>query len=141
MEIETIMSEFIDAIQRQTTAFENMMSLIHNDLEELKHLVSLTPIYPMRYHLSQENFGGQNQGMVLGPNTNYQRQRRSKERPPFVPKAQSVNCIRCDYRWTPQSRYPQKCPNCRSPWWYPPKWRWSKNGDANQQNSDANKES
>lgn len=139
MEVETVMSEIVDAIQKQTAAMESMISLIHNDLEEIKHLMSLTPIYPMGYHLSQENFGGQNQGLVLGHNTNLQR--RSKARPPFVPKAQSVTCIRCNYQWTPQSRYPQKCPNCRSPWWYPPKWRWSRNGDGDQRNSDANSES
>lgn len=129
VEVETIMSELVDAIEKQTAAIENMNALLHNDLQELKHLLSLTPIYHMPYHLSQENFGGQNQGVVFGHNTNLQRQR-SKERPRFVPKGQSVTCVRCEYQWTPQSRYPQKCPNCRSPWWYPPKWRWQKNSDS-----------
>lgn len=134
MENEAVMSELKEAMQRQTALMEHMLSLLHNDLQEIKYLLSLTPVYPMRYHMSQENFGGQNQGMVLGPTTITQK--RSKDRPPFVPKGESVKCVRCEYEWTPQSRYPQKCPNCRSPWWFPPKWRWSRNSDANKESSD-----
>ena len=139
MEHEVIMSELVDAIEKQTAAIEKMNELMHKDLQEIKYILSLNPIYHMGYHLNQENFGGQNQGMVLGPTTNVQARRRLKDRPPFVPKGDSVTCVRCDYEWTPQSRYPQKCPNCRSPWWFPPKWRWRKNSEDNK-NGNANKE-
>ena len=132
MEVETDMTELIEAIRQQTAAMESFTSLIHSELQEIKYILSLTPLYPMRYHFSQENFGGQMQGVVLGHNTNLQG-KRAKPRPPYVPKGQAVKCMRCGYEWTPQSRTPQKCPNCRSPWWYPPKWRWHRNGDGNKE--------
>ena len=122
------MSDIISAIQEQTIAFERLFALLHADLEEIKHILSLQPVYPMRYNVSQANYGGQMQGVVHGKNTNVVKGR-PKPRPPFVPKGESVACVRCDYEWTPQSRTPQKCPNCRSPWWYPAKFRWRKNRD------------
>lgn len=133
MELETDMSDLINAIQKQTIAIENLSALIQADLHEIKYMLSLTPIYPMSYYLSQENFGGQMQGVVYGQNTNLQK--KSKSRPPFVPKGQAVTCVRCGYEWKPQSRTPQKCPTCRSPWWYPPKWRWQKNIGADDKES------
>ena len=86
MEHEVIMSELVDAIEKQTDAIEKMNELIHKDLQEIKYILSLNPIYHMGYHLNQENFGGQNQGMVLGPTTNVQARKRLKDRPPFVPR-------------------------------------------------------
>ena len=127
---EMNMSEILRAVQEQTAAIENLTGLLHEDLSEIKHLLALTPVYPMGYHVSQANYGGQMQGVVHGRNTNVLKQKRGKPKPPFVPKGQGVICIRCQYAWTPQSRHPQKCPNCRSPWWYPAKYRWRKNRDA-----------
>ena len=124
----TDMSDIVRAIQEHTATIERLFSLLHNDLEEIKHILSLQPVYPMRYDVRQANYGGQVQGVVHGKNTNVVG-RKPKPPPPFVPKGESVACVRCDYEWTPQSRNPQKCPNCRSPWWYPPKFRWRKNRD------------
>ena len=129
MTLITDMSDLIKAIQKQTTAIENLSSLIQTDLEEIKQLLALTQTYPMRYYFSQENFGGQMQGVVYGKNTNLLK-KKAKPRPPFVPAGQAVACVRCGHEWKPQSRTPQKCPTCRSPWWYPPRWRWQKNEDA-----------
>jgi hypothetical protein len=129
MALTTDMSDLIKAIQEQTVAIENLSVLLQADLEEIKQLLTLTPIYPMRYYLGQENFGGQMQGVVYGKNTNLLK-KKAKPRPPFVPKGQSVACVRCGYAWIPQSRTPQKCPTCRSPWWYPARWRWQKNDDS-----------
>ena len=124
----TDMSELIQAIQEQTRAIESLISLLQNDFTEIKKLLALTQENPMRYYLSQENFGGQMQGVVHGKAVNMSN-RKGKPPQPFVPQGHSVTCVRCEYQWTPQSRTPQKCPTCRSPWWYPPKWRWRKNGD------------
>ena len=124
----TDMSDIIRAIQEQTAAIERLSSLLYTELEEIKHILSLQPVYPMRYSLSQANYGGNMQGVVHGKNTTVVK-RSPKPRPPLVPQGESVACVRCDYEWTPQSRTPQKCPHCRSPWWYPPKFRWRKNRD------------
>lgn len=123
------MSNLTRAIQEQTATIEKLFALLQTDLAEIKHLLALTPVYPMGYYLRQENFGGQMQGVVHGKNTNVLTTK-AKPRPPFVPRGESVTCVRCDYAWKPQSRTPQKCPNCRSPWWYPPKFRWRKKDDA-----------
>ena len=127
--LSTDMSKMIRAIEEQTATIEKLFAFLQTDLAEIKHLLALTPVYPMGYYLRQENFGGQMQGVVHGKNTNVLKTR-PKPRPPFVPKGESVTCVRCDYVWTPQSRTPQKCPSCRSPWWYPPKFRWRKNDPA-----------
>lgn len=125
------MSKMVRAIQEQTAAIERLFSLLQTDLAEIKHILSLTPVYPMRYYFSQENFGGQMQGVVHGKNSNVLKSTpRTKPRPPFVPKGESVTCVRCQYEWTPQSRTPQKCPSCRSPWWYEAKYRWRKKSQA-----------
>ena len=125
MELDTDMSDVLEAIQRQTAAIENLTALIQKELYEIKYMLSLTPIFPMRYNFSQENVGDHVQGVVLG-RTNV---RKKPKPPPFVPPGQSVTCVRCGYVWTPQSRTPQKCPSCRAPWWLPAKWRWHRNSD------------
>ena len=125
----TDMSAVVKAIQEQTAVMERFFGLLSKDMEEIKHMLSLQPVYPMGYNVSQANYEGQMQGVVHGTNTNVLKPK-SKPRPPFVPKGESVTCVRCDYEWTPQSRTPQKCPNCRSPWWYPAKFRWRKNREG-----------
>ena len=125
----TDMSDIVEAIQQQTATMERLFALLSTDMAEIKHMLSLQPVYPMRYNVSQANYGGQMLGFVHGKNTNVLKPK-SKPRPPFVPKGESVTCVRCHYGWTPQSRTPQKCPSCRSPWWYPAKFRWRKNREG-----------
>ncbi len=56
------------------------------------------------------------------------------ERIPFVSDLGLLHCLRCDFRWTPQTffleprdkRYMQiqvNCPLCRSAYWKLPRWR------------------
>ena len=47
-----------------------------------------------------------------------------KSTPPFVPQGATITCTRCSHQWMPYVRQPKKCPHCRTPWWFPPRWRW-----------------
>ena len=48
----------------------------------------------------------------------------NKDTPPFVPQGATIMCTRCSHQWMPYVRQPKKCPRCRMPWWFPPRWRW-----------------
>ena len=49
---------------------------------------------------------------------------RDRDNPPLVPEGATLTCVRCGYRWTPRTRRPKRCPECETPWWFPPRWRW-----------------
>ena len=48
---------------------------------------------------------------------------RDKNNPPLVPYDTPIQCVRCHREWTPYARRPKKCPSCKAPWWFLPKWR------------------
>ena len=58
---------------------------------------------------------------------------RNKNNPPTVPYRTLVKCVRCEYQWVPHAPRPKKCPSCKAPWWFPPRWKRkqasSPNGD------------
>ena len=90
----------------------------------MEHILSLTSLSHIRYSQnnliqSQEQNGGQMQVSEIT-----ERYGRDKDNPPLVPEGTQLTCVRCNYQWVPHSRHPQKCPKCRAPWWFPPRWRW-----------------
>ena len=57
---------------------------------------------------------------------------RNKDNPPIVPHRTLLKCVRCEYQWVPHAQRPKKCPNCKAPWWFPPKWRWHQSQSQSQ---------
>ena len=53
-----------------------------------------------------------------------QQQGRDKDNPPNIPHIMLLQCVRCKHMWQPRSRSPKKCPSCKAPWWFMPRWRW-----------------
>ena len=51
---------------------------------------------------------------------------RDKNNPPLVPYDTPIQCVRCHREWTPHAKRPKKCPSCKAPWWFLPKWRRQK---------------
>ena len=51
---------------------------------------------------------------------------RAKEEtgPPYIPHMTLLQCMRCEHTWRPRTQQPKKCPKCKAPWWFPPRWRW-----------------
>ena len=47
---------------------------------------------------------------------------RDKNNPPLVPYDTPIQCVRCHRKWTPHAKRPKKCPSCKAPWWFLPKW-------------------
>ena len=47
-----------------------------------------------------------------------------KDNPPNIPHVMFLQCVRCEYMWKPRSNSPKKCPSCKAPWWFMPRWRW-----------------
>lgn len=90
-------------------------------------------------HLTQQLSGGYSGGYSGGEEIRRQEQTgdpmqiveqhnrycgRDKDNPPLVAEGAQLTCVRCGYQWTPRTRRPKKCPECETPWWFPPRWRW-----------------
>lgn len=89
---------------------------------ELDFLLDKNP-FRGNYHdhkRCQEQTGGQMQATV----TRYQNYGRDKNNPPYVPNDTLLQCVRCGREWVPHAKRPKKCPSCKAPWWYLPRWRW-----------------
>lgn len=96
--------------------------------EQTEQFSSLTRMTNIRYNQgnmihSQEQNGVtmENSSVVYAPHENLGA---DKTNPPLVPEGTELTCVRCGYKWTPHARRPQQCAKCRTPWWFPPKWRW-----------------
>lgn len=50
---------------------------------------------------------------------------RDKDNPPNIPHIMLLKCVRCEHLWRPRTSSPKKCPSCKSPWWFMPRWRWA----------------
>ena len=48
----------------------------------------------------------------------------NKNDPPYIPHLALLQCVRCEHTWSPRTRRPKKCPSCKAPWWFLPRWRW-----------------
>ena len=92
---------------------------------ELDFLLDKNPLEG-HYHARkpcQEEIGGQMQALL----TKYQDYGRDKNNPPVVPNDTLLQCVRCGRKWVPHAKRPKKCPTCKAPWWFLPKWRWRNN--------------
>ena len=89
---------------------------------ELDFLLDKNPLEG-HYHAKepcQEEIGGQMQALVA----EYRNYGRDKNNPPFVPNDTLLECVRCGRKWVPHVKRPKKCPSCKAPWWFLPKWKW-----------------
>lgn len=118
--------EKINELQDQISQLRLFISTQISQLQkDIKQIPPLTQISYMGYSQnnpvqSQEQNGGQ---MQIAEQTE-RHYGRDKDNPPIIPEGTKVTCVRCNHQWTPHSRHPQKCPKCRAPWWFPPKWKW-----------------
>ena len=53
-----------------------------------------------------------------------QQHNRDKDNPPNIPQVMLLKCVRCEHLWRPRTSSPKKCPSCKAPWWFMPRWRW-----------------
>ena len=58
---------------------------------------------------------------------------KDKDNPPIVPLGTLLTCVRCGHQWTTRKERPKKCPECVTPWWFPPRWRWHQSQTQSQQ--------
>ena len=58
---------------------------------------------------------------------------RDKDNPPVVPLGTLLTCVRCGHQWTTRKERPKKCPECVTPWWFPPRWKWHQGQTQSQQ--------
>lgn len=93
--------------------------------EQTEQFSSLTDLSCMRYNQNTPSQSQEESRDQMQSTEEAQRYAgRDKDNPPLIPEGTQLTCVRCNYQWTPHSRHPQKCPKCRAPWWFPPKWRW-----------------
>ena len=126
----------MEELQTQIKAVQNDISNLRLDISaharKLQGLVrtisELTLLSNLRYSQdnpiqSQDQIGAamQSTGPIYGT---HQHLGNDRNNPPLVPQGTELTCVRCGYAWTPYTRRPRQCANCRAPWWFPPKWRW-----------------
>lgn len=130
-------SALMRAISDQANQIEALKNLLTTKLAEInqslcdsnRRITHLTNTLSSGYYSgysggekihSQEQVGDQMQ--ISEEQTRYYG--RDKDNPPLIPEGTLLTCVRCNYQWTPRTKRPKKCPECETPWWFPPKWRW-----------------
>lgn len=95
-------------------------------IAEIKEQISVLTKNPFKgyYQNTQIQSQEQTEKPMREPEAQIQYYEKNKNEPPYIPHITLLQCVRCAYQWTPRTRRPKKCPKCKAPWWYPPKWRW-----------------
>lgn len=75
---------------------------------------------------SQDQIGADMQVAEIG----VQYYGRNKNNPPLVPHRTLLKCVRCEYQWVPHASRPKKCPSCKAPWWFLPRWKRKKSNSS-----------
>lgn len=115
------LSALVRAIEELTTQIAQMKA----ELSEIKQVCSFDKNnYQSYYEKADIQSQEQNGERMQLEQRQEQYQRRDKHNPPLVPEGEELTCVRCDYKWIPRVRRPQLCPGCKTPWWFPPRWKW-----------------
>lgn len=111
------------AMQTQLQTMEVQQRLLRQQLTEIQQI--LTYHHTIGYDaIRHEISHSQSKNSLV----NQSLENKETERP-VVKKGESALCVRCGHGWVTRTNNPQKCPTCHSPWWYQPKWRWSKKAE------------
>ena len=132
--METRPSKDISELARAINGLAIEIAGMRADLCEVRRISSLTQITLKSYYdvdqtPNQEQ--QQKQANDMDESRSYQGQ--DKSNPPLVPEGTRVTCVRCDYQWSPRARRPHLCPRCKTPWWFPARWKWSRKTDTLQE--------
>ena len=129
----------IDELQLQLREMQatisNLSFGLNRQLSEITALLQgipvLTTISNVRYTAGNVIHSQEQNGVVMGNSkVVYGTQEdlgEDRSSPPLVPEGTELECVRCHHTWTPYARRPHLCPACRSPWWFPAKWRRGQN--------------
>ena len=95
------------------------------ELSEVKRVSCLTHITLKSYYATAQT-PDQEQGtrQIRETCEPMQFQGNNRHDPPLVPEGTRVTCVRCSKEWTPRARRPRLCPRCKTPWWFPARWKW-----------------
>jgi len=107
-------SALAQAINELTAQITQMRT----ELSELQRISNLTKKTLESYYAHPQQCQEENGDTVQF------KDRRDKHNPPFVPEGTQLTCVRCENKWTPHARRPKLCPQCKTPWWFPPRWKW-----------------
>ena len=101
---------------------------LRTELSEIKRISSLTnKSLESYFEMAQTQSQEQNGGPMQVKEKQEQHDGKDKHNPPLVPEGTEITCVRCGYKWIPHARRPQLCPQCKAPWWFPPRWKWGQN--------------
>ncbi len=115
----------ISGLARAIEALAEQIADLRRELSEIKQISSLTYKSLKSYYADVQGFDQE-----INPETGLAIPKpessdgKNKNNPPLVPEGTRLTCIRCNYQWTPRARRPHLCPRCKTPWWFPPKWKW-----------------
>lgn len=117
----------ISALARAIDGLAIQIAGMRADLSEVRRISCLTQItLKSYYNIDQSPKQEQHEGVANDMDESRSYQGKDKRSPPLVPEGTRVTCVRCDYEWSPRARRPHLCPRCKTPWWFPAKWKWSR---------------
>lgn len=124
------MDELQAQISQLRFLFNNQISQLQEGINEISSLTQLSYMGYSQNNPTQSQEQNGEQMQIAEQAERYSG--RDKDNPPLIPEGTQLTCVRCSHQWIPHSRHPQKCPKCRAPWWFPPKWRWRQNQTQSQ---------
>ena len=126
--METQPPEALFALAQAIEKLTTQIAHLRTELSEIKRISSLTEISLKSYYeTTQMHSQEQNGEQMQVKEKQEQYEGRDKRNPPLVPEGTELTCVRCSYKWIPHARRPQLCPQCKTPWWFPPRWKWHQN--------------
>ena len=122
-------------LREMHTDITNLRFGLNRQLSEITMLLQgipvLTTVSNVRYTHGNVIHSQEQNGVVMGNSkVVYGTQDdlgADRSSPPLVPEGTELKCVRCNHTWTPYARRPHLCPACRSPWWFPAKWKRGQN--------------
>ena len=114
--------EDLSALKRAVQELRAQMAEMQKQLSELtkNHYKGY---YENTGDYSQEK-RDEEEGKLPVLNDYIQQHGRDRDNPPNIPHIMLLQCVRCQHLWRPRTSSPKKCPSCKAPWWFMPKWRW-----------------
>ena len=109
---------------------EQMQAQIDELTTQMSKLTKHT--YEGYYQNDRAQSQQQSEESMQANETLYPYQGRDAVGPPYIPHMTLLHCIRCQHTWRPRTQQPKKCPKCKAPWWFPPKWKWHQSQSQSQ---------
>lgn len=119
---------------RAIDELRDQITCMRAELSEVRRISSLTEKTLKSYYADTQTPDRQRSAVAFHESgESLQGRENDRRNPPLVPEGTRVTCLRCGKEWTPRARRPRLCPRCKTPWWFPPRWKWRRKLNGSQE--------